>query len=109
VENAIKYTPPGGPIEISATATPKAVLVTVADRGPGLPANEQDRVFEKFYRSPGSSGASGVGLGLTIVRGIILAHGGRIWAENRPGGGAAFIFTLPLTGPQPSVAAEAEA
>jgi two-component system sensor histidine kinase KdpD len=71
----------------------------VADRGPGIPAAEEDRIFEKFYRSAGAPPGRGVGLGLTICRGIITAHGGRIWAENRAGGGAAFYFTLPLTGP----------
>jgi two-component system sensor histidine kinase KdpD len=101
LENAVKYTPAGTPIEITAKAMPDSALVTVADRGPGLPPGEEVRVFEKFYRSPGTSSASGVGLGLTISRGIIQAHGGRIWAENRPGGGAAFLFTLPLAGPSP--------
>jgi len=75
--------------------------VDVADRGPGLPAGEETRIFEKFYRVPGATATSGVGLGLTIVRGIITAHGGRIWAENRPGGGAMFRFTLPLVAVPP--------
>jgi two-component system sensor histidine kinase KdpD len=109
LENAVKYTPPGTPIEISATAVDGAVRVDVADRGPGLPPGEELRVFEKFYRVPAATATSGVGLGLTICRGIITAHGGRIWAENRPGGGAVFRFTLPLSGPpQASVPAEAE-
>jgi two-component system sensor histidine kinase KdpD len=77
------------------------VRVEVADRGPGLPVGEEARVFDKFYRAPGTVAQSGIGLGLTICRGIITAHGGRIWAENRPGGGAAFRFTLPLTGVPP--------
>jgi two-component system sensor histidine kinase KdpD len=101
LENAVKYTPSGTPIEIAATAVDGAVRVDVADRGPGLPAGEEARIFEKFYRVPGATSTSGVGLGLTIVRGIITAHGGRIWAENRPGGGAKFRFTLPLTGSAP--------
>ena len=101
LENAVKYTPSGTPIEIAATAVDGAVRVDVADRGPGLPAGEETRIFEKFYRVPGATATSGVGLGLTIVRGIITAHGGRIWAENRPGGGAMFRFTLPLSGPPP--------
>ena len=102
LENAVKYTPPGTPIEIAAAAGDGAILVDVADRGPGLPPGEERRVFEKFYRLPGASTAGGVGLGLTICRGIITAHGGRIWAENRPGGGAVFHFTLPLGGQPPS-------
>jgi two-component system, OmpR family, sensor histidine kinase KdpD len=102
LENAVKYTPAGTPIEISATTADGAVRVDVVDHGPGLPAGEETKVFEKFYRVPGAMATTGVGLGLTIVRGIITAHGGRVWAENRPGGGAAFHFTLPLDGTPPS-------
>jgi two-component system sensor histidine kinase KdpD len=110
LENAVKYTPPGTPIEISATATDGVVRVDVADHGPGLPPGEEQRIFDKFYRAPDVGTTSGVGLGLTICRGIITAHGGRIWAENRPEGGAVFHFTLPLTGPAPvGVPAEAKA
>ena len=101
LENAAKYTPPGTPIEISAEATDALVRVSVADRGPGLPPGEEGRIFEKFYRAPGAAATGGVGLGLTICRGIVAAHGGRIWAENRAGGGAVFRFTLPLAGPPP--------
>jgi len=109
LENAVKHTPAGTPIDITATAVDGAVRVDVADSGPGLPAGEEARIFEKFYRVPGATATSGVGLGLTIVRGIITAHGGRVWAENRPGGGALFRFTLPLSGPpHVSIPAEAE-
>jgi two-component system, OmpR family, sensor histidine kinase KdpD len=101
LENAIKYTPSGTPIEISALADGSVVRIEVADRGPGLPVGEEIRVFDKFYRAPETVARGGIGLGLTICRGIITAHGGRIWAENRPGGGAAFRFTLPLTGAPP--------
>jgi two-component system sensor histidine kinase KdpD len=101
LENAVKYTPDGTPLEISALSAGDVVQVTIADRGPGLPAGEEGRIFEKFYRSPGVPTPGGIGLGLTICRGIITAHGGRIWAENRTGGGAVFRFTLPLTGAPP--------
>lgn len=101
LENAIKYTPPGSPIEISATTAGKIVTVTVADRGPGIPAGDEQRIFDKFYRAGTIDGGGGVGLGLTICRGIIEAHGGKIWAENRPGGGAAFHCTLLLEGTPP--------
>ncbi len=102
VENAVKYAPVGSAIELSATASEKEVIVEVADRGPGVPTGEQGRIFEKFYRAqPAREG--GVGLGLTICRGIIQAHGGRIWVENRTGGGAAFRFSVPLPAQQPSV------
>jgi two-component system sensor histidine kinase KdpD len=101
LENASKYTPSGSPIEISAEEGPGLVTVSLADRGPGLPPGEEDRIFEKFYRAEGAAPGQGVGLGLTICRGIIASHGGRIWAEPRPGGGTVFRFTLPLVGPAP--------
>jgi two-component system sensor histidine kinase KdpD len=105
VENALKYTPPGTTIDLSASVTEGSILFAIADRGPGLPPGGELRVFDKFYRAPPAK-VSGVGLGLTICRGIIEAHGGRIWAENRPGGGAVFRFTLPLEESQPTVKPE---
>ena len=110
LENAVKYTPPGTAVEVSASAGDGAIVVEVADRGPGFPPGEEARVFDKFYRVAGATSTAGVGLGLTICRGIVTAHGGRIWAENRPGGGAVFRFTLPLGGTPPaSVPAESPA
>jgi two-component system sensor histidine kinase KdpD len=112
LENAAKYTPPGTPVEIAATVVgaegEKVVRVDFADRGPGIPPGQEAKVFDKFYRVPGIAAGSGVGLGLTICRGIVAAHGGRIWAEQRPGGGAVFRFTLPLSGP-PGARAPVEA
>lgn len=96
LENAAKYAPPGLPIEIRASAVEGMLQVEVADRGPGLPGHDLERVFDKFYRTPDSSGRPGAGLGLAICRGIVELHGGQIGAENRPGGGAVFRFTLPL-------------
>jgi two-component system, OmpR family, sensor histidine kinase KdpD len=109
IENAIKYAPPGTPIEVQARRLGDAVEVEIADHGPGLPAGEETRVFEKFHRltEPGSPG--GVGLGLAICRGIVEAHGGTITASNRATGGASFRFTLPIEGEAPSVEAEVEA
>jgi two-component system sensor histidine kinase KdpD len=105
LENAVKYTPPGSPIELSAWAEGREVVVEVADRGPGLPPGEEERIFDKFYRvhpeDPGS-----IGLGLTICKAILEAHGGRIWAANRSGGGAVFRFTLPFEGEPPQVMGE---
>jgi two-component system sensor histidine kinase KdpD len=100
LENAVKHTPPGTRVSIAAWRENGAVVVEVADRGPGIPPGEEEAVFEKFYQAgrPASSG-SGSGLGLTICRGIVAAHGGRIWAERRAGGGTSFRFTLPLQGP----------
>jgi len=109
LENAAKHTPAGTPIDLSAVARNGEVLVEVADRGPGIPAGEEERVFAKFYRLPMSEAAGGVGLGLAICRGIITAHGGRMWVEHRPGGGAAFRFTLPIgSGPPEPVPVEDE-
>ena len=76
--------------------------IEVADRGPGVDASNVERVFEKFYRAREGEGG-GVGLGLTICRGIVSAHGGRIWVEDRPGGGAVFRFTLPIEKKTPSL------
>jgi two-component system sensor histidine kinase KdpD len=105
LENAVKYTPPGSPIDLSAWAEGQVVVVEVADRGPGLPPGEEERIFEKFYRiRPTASG--GIGLGLTICRAIVEAHGGRISAANRAGGGAVFRFTLPLEVEPPQVKGE---
>jgi two-component system sensor histidine kinase KdpD len=104
LENAAKHTPPGTPIEVGAEARPREVIVYVADRGPGLPPGEEEPIFDKFHR--GGTGAGGIGLGLTISRGIVTAHGGRIWAENRPGGGAVFRVSLPITGTPPQLLTE---
>jgi two-component system sensor histidine kinase KdpD len=102
LENAAKYTPRGTPIRISAWADDDAVVVEVLDRGPGVPAGEEETVFRKFYRTARADNAGpagGSGLGLTICRGIIAAHGGRIWLETGQGAGACFRFSLPLEGP----------
>lgn len=100
LDNAVKYTPGGSPIEVAAWADEGSVTVEVADRGPGLAAGEEGQVFEKFYRGQPAKDR-GAGLGLAICRGFIQAHGGRIWADNRPEGGAAFRFTIPLVGTPP--------
>jgi two-component system sensor histidine kinase KdpD len=107
LDNAVKYTPAGSPITIVATATDEAITVEVADRGPGLPAGEETRVFEKFYRGEPGDGR-GAGLGLAICQGVLRAHGGRIWAQNLPGGGVAFLFTLPLTDAPPPMPSPCE-
>lgn len=105
VENALKHAPPGSEIDLSASVSDPAILFEIADRGPGVSPGDEERIFDKFYRA-GTEKEGGVGLGLTICRGIIEAHGGRIWAENRPGGGAVFRFTLPREGSQPGVEPE---
>jgi two-component system sensor histidine kinase KdpD len=105
VENAVKYAPARTVIDITASTTNHRVVVEVADRGPGIPLGEESLIFDKFYRGK-SAREGGVGLGLTICRGIVEAHGGRIWAENRPGGGALFRFTIPLAEKQPVIEME---
>jgi two-component system sensor histidine kinase KdpD len=97
LDNAIKYTPPGSPIDIRAQTSGTWLEIQIADYGPGIPPNDLRRVFDKFYRGPYASPdipsdrqkkgdfPPGTGLGLSISSGIVEAHGGRIWAENRPG------------------------
>jgi two-component system sensor histidine kinase KdpD len=98
LENACKYTPPGSPITIEVARAGSTVLIEVADRGRGIPPAEHEAVFHRFYRLDGDGRAPvrGSGLGLAICRGIVEAHGGRIWVEDRPGGGCVFRIALPL-------------
>jgi K+-sensing histidine kinase KdpD len=98
VENAVRHAGPTSPIEISAWSAGETIVVEVADRGPGVPPGDEERVFEKLYRVPGApQGDGGIGLGLTICRAIVAAHDGKVWLKNRPGGGAAVSFTLPVS------------
>src|SRR6185436_4649050 len=107
LENAAKYTPAGSEVEISARADERGMVVDVADRGPGLPAGEEARIFEKFVRGRQARGP-GAGLGLAICRGIVEAHGGTLVAENRAGGGALFRITLPRVGEPPGAPPDLE-
>src|SRR5262249_11684310 len=91
--NAAKFSRPGGPIDVSAADAGAELTVRVADHGRGIAPEDRERVFERFYRGPGV--ASGTGLGLSICRTIVEAHGGRIWVEETPGGGATLAFSLP--------------
>jgi two-component system sensor histidine kinase KdpD len=97
LENSCKYSEPGSPIEVQVRKTADSVEITVADWGPGIPAEDSERVFDKFYRSvkPGG-GPPGSGLGLAICRGIVEAHGGRIWTRACTHPGTEMVFTLPL-------------
>ena len=105
LENAAKYSPPASAIDVTASVKDGVILMEVADRGSGIPQGEERRIFEKFYQlHPDREG--GVGLGLTICRGIIESHGGRIWVETRSGGGSVFRFTLPTEKNQPTVEPE---
>jgi two-component system, OmpR family, sensor histidine kinase KdpD len=102
IDNALTHTPPESPIEISARADSDGVSVEVADRGAGLPAGEERQIFDKFHQGRRPSGP-GIGLGLAVCQGVVEAHGGRIWAENRPGGGVAVGFTLPIKDVPPAM------
>lgn len=98
LDNATKFAPADKPIEIFAVLSQdrEKVIVSVEDHGPGIVEDEESKLFEKFYRGRMLTSERGLGLGLAICRIIIEAHGGKIWAENRPDGGAAFRFTLSI-------------
>jgi two-component system, OmpR family, sensor histidine kinase KdpD len=109
LENATKYSPPGSPIDVVAQLEEDRIAIEVSDRGPGIDEANADRVFDKFYRVHEGEGG-GVGLGLTICRGIVEAHGGTIRALRRAGGGATFRLTLPAAeAHDPAVASSCEA
>lgn len=106
LDNALKFAPVDQPINIEAVVDGEWVILTVKDRGPGLPEGSSELLFHKFFRGPGDLAAGrwevgGTGLGLSIAKGIVEAHGGRIWADNRPGGGAVFSFSLPAAMAEP--------
>lgn len=97
LSNAIRYTPPESALAIRARVLDDSVAIGVADCGPGIPKQERSHIFDKFYRSKEHRDLiPGTGMGLTIAREIIRAHGGKIWVESEPGKGSEFTFTLPL-------------
>jgi two-component system, OmpR family, phosphate regulon sensor histidine kinase PhoR len=96
IHNAIKFTPSGGRISISAQARDNDILISVADTGEGISADDLPRIFERFYKADKSRSGGGTGLGLAIAKHIVEAHGGKIWAESVEGKGSNFSFTLPL-------------
>ncbi|MBE2268403.1 MAG: sensor histidine kinase KdpD [Anaerolinea sp.] len=100
LHNAVSYTPPETPIEISAAVEDESLCLRVADHGEGIAAEALERIFDKFYRSPGVA-SGGTGLGLSIAKGFVEAHGGMIQVANRAGGGAEFTIRLPMTPPPP--------
>jgi two-component system sensor histidine kinase KdpD len=105
LENAAKYTPPGTAVHVSAVAYGGEMIVSIEDEGPGLPPGDEEALFGKFQRGVPEGAVGGVGLGLAICRAILKLHGGRVWADRRPKGGAAFRFALPLE-PAPEVPPE---
>lgn len=95
--NAMKYSHPGAAVRVSAHLEEGGVVISVTDRGPGIPPEEQRQIFEKYYRGKQSRGhLTGMGMGLPIARQIVEAHDGRVWLESQPGEGATFSFILPL-------------
>jgi two-component system sensor histidine kinase KdpD len=99
LDNAIKFSPSESPIQITASLVTETLEVRVSNTGDGIPSDELNRIFDRFYRAkPGrSSGAPGTGLGLAICKGIVEAHGGHIMAQSIPGGETTILFRLPLT------------
>ncbi len=104
LENALRYSPPHSPLDISIHFAADEVIIHIADRGPGIPAEDLERIFDKFYRvmqhQSLTEHPAGSGLGLAICKGVVEAHGGRIWAEQRPEGGSLFSITLPIGKPE---------
>jgi len=103
IDNATKYSPAGSPIGISAEAKNDKLVLSVADQGRGIDEDEQSKIFEKFVRGRQSRyEVQGMGLGLSIARGIMEAHGGKIWVASQPGRGSVFSISLPVHGPLPA-------
>ena len=94
IHNATKFTPQGGSIRVSAAATDGLVEFSVQDSGVGIAADDQARIFERFYKTDPARNRSGTGLGLAIARHVIEAHGGHIGVSSQPGQGSRFFFTL---------------
>jgi signal transduction histidine kinase len=94
--NALKYSPADTQVRVTASARGDALVVSVADRGPGIDPGDLPRLFDRFYRGRSAASSEGLGLGLYIVRMIVDAHGGNVWADSTPGHGATFSFTLPM-------------
>ena len=95
VSNAIKFTPQEGTIRVAARVRDHKIVVSVVDTGPGIPQEHLSKIFDRFWRTPGTK-QKGSGLGLSIAKGIVEAHGGTIWAESQLGKGSSFFFTVPL-------------
>jgi two-component system sensor histidine kinase KdpD len=98
LDNAAKYSPPGAAIDLACRRADGWIEIEVADRGPGIADADLERIFDKFYRSPRMRSISGLGLGLSISKGIVEAHGGTIQARSRPGGGLSMLVKLPISG-----------
>ncbi len=101
VDNAVKYTPAGGKVVLAAKTRGNRVFLTVRDTGPGIPAEEQEKIWQRLYRGDHSRSQRGLGLGLAVVKALVEAHGGRVSVASPPGGGAVFTVELPAAGAAP--------
>lgn len=102
LDNAVKYTPPGGAVLVTAARQDGAVAVTVSDNGEGIGAEDIPRIFDRLYRADKSRTQRGLGLGLSLVRAVLFAHGGTIDVQSTPGAGSRFQFSLPAAGSDPA-------
>ena len=96
VHNAVKFTPPGGQITVTAQPSGEDVVLSVEDTGVGISTEDLPRIFERFYKADRARSGGGTGLGLAIAKHIVQGHGGRIWAESVEGQGSTFSFSLPV-------------
>jgi signal transduction histidine kinase len=101
VDNAVKYTPTGGRVLLAAEARENRLFITVRDTGPGIPVEEQEKIWQRLYRGDHSRSQRGLGLGLAMVKALVEAHGGLATVANQPAGGAVFTVELPGAGPEP--------
>jgi two-component system phosphate regulon sensor histidine kinase PhoR len=103
IHNGVKFTPPGGWVEVRACEGEGFVAISVADSGVGVPPDDLDRIFERFFKTDRSRSGGGTGLGLAIAKHLVQAHGGRIWAESVGSHGTTFTFTLPIVRESPAI------
>jgi len=103
IDNAVKYTPTGGIVEIAAHSESGDAVATVSDTGVGIPAEELPRIWDRLYRGDKSRSTRGLGLGLSLVKAIVAAHGGRVDVRSRPGAGSTFELRLPAEVPRPNL------
>jgi two-component system phosphate regulon sensor histidine kinase PhoR len=96
IHNAIKFTPPGGSIQVRAWAQDRDVVLAIADTGMGIADEDLQRIFERFYKADRARSGGGTGLGLSIARHLVESHGGRIWAESEVGKGSTFFISIPI-------------
>jgi two-component system phosphate regulon sensor histidine kinase PhoR len=95
LHNAVKFTPAGGRIQAEVQGSDGGVIFSIRDTGPGIPEEDLERIFERFYKRDKARSGGGTGLGLSVAKRIVEAHGGRIWAESQPGAGSVFYFYIP--------------